>query len=409
MVRKLMTIPFLPLVAGASAIHFLNNPVTNTNDPGAKYASTLLTNAKPTGNFQMRSLEELDVDLSGYQIKFQNCQFVKAYSDDMAEDADIDTVLGVQKFIIFRLCPAGSCDNCISNYGEYVIDMESYLEAGVEYMKEWQENMCNQCDEVCQADDDGNDANNGRRLDVQIDCDSCVTECQKIENMEDNGFEEASNYVGCQQIYDGDDGAQFYAGGMCSSGGSKIKIGVFSDEYCSKLESNMDVQDFLGGVMLSHVILKSLYNDASCISCTESDWDVPDDDADNNGDDEVKVVEMCENLYEQAAKCESTHGFDNYWKDYDDYANQYMQENSVCEFISSLNSDNYDQGGEIVIQTKSMKFTSSSSITIGQVLALIFYGVGITGFSLYAVKLFKQVKVAKNSAALMTPAEGIMA
>jgi len=59
--------------------------------------------------------------------------------------------------------------------------------------------------------------------------------------------------------------------------------------------------------------------------------DDDDDDDDDAEEEEVKVIEMCERLYEAAAKCEKTNGFDGggykYAKYHNDgYANQLAQE-----------------------------------------------------------------------------------
>jgi len=336
---------FISLLGSSAAFpvteHILKEP---PNTLEAHYISKLLKNAKATDNSRVRRLDEVEVDISGYEVKFEKCQFVKAYSDDLAADAELSSVLELQKFIIFRLCPSGSCDNCSYDYGEYIIDMATYLEATVEYFQDWEQNMCDQCDQLC-ANDDAN--NNGRRLDVFVDCDYCVDYCEKVQNMEDNGFLEASKLIQCQQIIEDDDGSALYAGGMCSSNGEKIKIGIFTDEYCSQYRSDLEVDDFLNGYQLSHALLKNVYNKDSCISCTEINWEVVDDDANQNDDGEAQVTDMCQTIYEEAGKCESKYGFNNYWKDNEDYANQYNQEDIVCSFVQSLMKGDYDEEGEI--------------------------------------------------------------
>lgn len=352
---------------------FDQSPARNGFDNISKktgFASKLLQNAKPYNKDKTlndidavfkRNLEQ-EMDISGYEVMFEQCQFIKEYNDELAEDEESDTVLSIEKFVIFKLCPAGTCNGgCNYNFGEYIIDLNTYLESAVEYFAQWQEDMCEQCEEVCVNDDTTDSSNSGsqRRLNVNVDCDSCVNECAKIEAMEDNGFIEASNYMECQRIYEADDdsGTEYYAGSMCSSYGSKIKIGVFSDENCYNYEKDLDVEDYLGGPKLSHAILKKVYEQGNCVSCTELDWDVPEDDATSSSNNaEVRVTEMCEGIYEVAGKCESKYGFDNYWKDYEEYENQYEQEDLVCEFIDSIRSGAYDYSGEIVIQVRNIIF-----------------------------------------------------
>ena len=59
--------------------------------------------------------------------------------------------------------------------------------------------------------------------------------------------------------------------------------------------------------------------------------------------------ELCQALYEEAAKCEQSHGFDTGYSNYQEYSNQAEQENLVCKYMSALESGTYDESGEIVI------------------------------------------------------------
>jgi len=259
----------------ASATPFKTKMVQSKNTKKSSFINKVVSNARPLRRLDE---EENEIDLTGYSIKYQKCQFVKSYDDELAEEEDIDTVLSTNRFIIFRLCPSSSCSY---NYGEYLIDMETYLEAAVEYEADQQEQMCQYCEEVCAADDDAADRRL-RRLDdnLKVSCDSCVDECEKIENMEDNGYVEASNFIECQQIGEADDDGneqQYFAGAMCASNGEKIKIGVFLDEDCSQLDSSLSVEDYLEGVKLSHALLKNIYNTESSIPCVQPDWEVPEE------------------------------------------------------------------------------------------------------------------------------------
>jgi len=121
---------------------------SSSNSPKSAYVSKLVKGAKVT-----RSLEQ-EIDLTAYSLKFEQCQFVKTYSDENAEDEDAATVLATQRFVIFRLCPESSCSSCDYNYGEYVIDLDTYLQATVQYQQELQENMCNACGENCAVEEE---------------------------------------------------------------------------------------------------------------------------------------------------------------------------------------------------------------------------------------------------------------
>jgi hypothetical protein len=187
------------------------SPKTPNNADG-RYVSKLMHGAKETANSQlMRKLEDgydYSVDISAYSIKFQRCQFVKSYDDELAADEDMPTVLATKRFIVFRLCPDNNCQTCNYNYGEYLVDLETYLGATVDYQQESQEEKCYACQTYCNLDDDANDDANNNGIaqgNLQyymygVDCDSCYQECMMIENMEENGFIDATTFTECTLI-----------------------------------------------------------------------------------------------------------------------------------------------------------------------------------------------------------------
>jgi hypothetical protein len=410
----------LALAAVISALASANKfaPKKSSNNGKSAFVSKLMRGAKVTANSQLgRKLDEDEyvVDISGYSVKFEKCQFVKAYDDELAEEEDTDTVLGTERFVIFRLCPDNSCGTCNYNYGEYMIDLETYLEATVEYQQEIQEGMCEACEECGNWDDQANadQYNNERKLqNYSVDCDTCYEECSKIENMEENGYIDATNFLECQMIYDPeDDGkAALYAGPMCASQGAKIKIGVFTDEYCNALDSSKDVDDYLMDgdgyqMKISHALLKTVYAEDSCVSCLVVEEE---DDAERKLDDaEPEVLEMCETLYEAGAKCEKTHGFDNGYSGYDNYANQLSQEDVVCDFIDSIKAGSYDEQGEIVVNGGNGSSGGGAKTTGGQKFALTFFVLGTVGLSVYAAMLHS--KLTKGSGANLSNQGGAMA
>jgi len=413
MMFKYCTIAMTLLAGVASANPFAAK--TTPSNAASSYHAKLMKGAVPTKNSQIRNLEGNgddagDIDLTGYSLRFEKCQFVKAYSQDLAE-AGSDTVLATQRFVIFRLCPAGSCSSCTSGYGEYVIDMEQYLESAVEYRQAEQEDMCDTCDAQCYynngddaaangddaaAADDGNNGDNGdeeRRRLTTVDCDTCASDCEKIANMESNYYLDATSFVSCQQISDQtDDSVALYAGPLCASQGAKIKIGVFTDQYCMFLDSSKDVENYLtdgngNGMKLSHALLKTTYTTSDCISCL-ADYD-GDDDA---GKSSAGNKEVCTTLYEYAAKCESYHGFEGISSNnYYDSSNQLANEELVCDFISSLRGGTYSQDGEIVIGGSKVYTAGGTSTTGGQKFALTFFIIGTVGLAVYSAMLHTQL------------------
>lgn len=381
------------LAAMADAKGF--GPPKTPNNAEGRYVSKLMRGAKETANSQvMRKLEDgygYQVDISSYSIKFQRCQFVKSYDDDLAADEDMPTVLATKRFIVFRLCPDNNCQTCNYNYGEYLVDLETYLGATIDYQQESQQEKCYACQTYCNLDDDGNDdGNNGndqRNLQnymYNVDCDACYQECMKIENMEENGFIDATTFTECQMLYDPDDDGKstLYAGPMCSGSGYKIKIGVFTDEYCSIVDSSKDVDDYLMSdegtqMKLSHALLKTVYADGSCVACSD-------------GNDDGGANDMCDELYQESAKCETTHDFANGYANYNGYDNQMEQEEIVCDFIDSIKAGSYDEYGEIVVNGANLA-NSGTMTTSGQKFALTFFVLGTVGLAVYAGTLHRQL------------------
>lgn len=93
------------------------------------------------------------------------------------------------------------------------------------------------------------------------------------------------------------------------------------------------------------------------------DEDQQNDDQNQNGDeeDEDVVLEVCEQLYQDAAKCETEHGFDAGYNYYDIYYNQAAQEETICGMISQLKNGIFDSSGEIVINGSSTSVSTSGT------------------------------------------------
>lgn len=404
-------------LAGTSAANVFEAK-KSANSAKSKYMNNMMTGAKV-----LRALDaEAEADLSSYSIMFEKCQFVKAFSEELAAEGG-DTVLATQRFVIFKLCPT-SADSCNYNYGEYLVDMDTFLQNTVEYKQEEQDEMCNTCEEYCQADEDeaedeeaeeeadeNEDGDERRRrlaakkftrkladaVAVNVDCDTCTQSCEKIANMQDNNYIDATYFINCERIVDeGDDQVALYAGPMCGSQGSKIKIGVFEDEDCMFLNGDLDVEDYLAdedgyGLKLSHALLKTTYDNSDPIQCEQED-----ENADENNYYDANAVketkEVCRNVYDAAAKCEEEHDFQNgVDKYYAENANQVDNEELVCSYIYSLKSGTYSQDGEIVIGGSPSYSPGGTSTTGGQKFALTFFILGTVGLAVYAAMLHSQL------------------
>jgi len=93
-----------------------------------------------------------------------------------------------------------------------------------------------------------------------------------------------------------------------------------------------------------------------------------------------------------------THGFDNgYSNKYNEYGNQLENEDTVCDFISSLKSGTYAQDGEIVVGGSNSYHSGSTSTTGGQKFALTFFILGTVGLAVYAAMLHSNLTKSAKS------------
>lgn len=297
---------------------------------------------------QQQQLQQLQQQLDGYSVQFGSCHSIRTYEDDLADTnrwgAPYNTVLGWQRFVVFRLCPNTSGDaHCTSNYGEYMLDLENYLESTVDHYQSQIEDMCQACYDTCAVLDEVEATSVQSRTasaplttkQPSVDCYTCQTECEKIENMEDNGYVDATEFLQCQMIYDPEDDGMnaLYAGPVCD-GDKKIKIGVFVDEYCRFQDDTKKVDDYLmsydGFLMnISYALLREVYNPGATIDCSTS---------------EVSFLgSVCELLFYESAKCESDTGMVKGMHSFPIvYSNQLRQEADVCQFIERVKNGTYE-------------------------------------------------------------------
>ena len=263
-----------------------------------KIFTKLLANAEHRKLDQQNEMyEQFGFDVTQYSIKYTGCSSVMTYSDEMAEQEDVDTVLENKRFVIFRMCPSKYCNKysvngCSYDYGEYLIAMDDYLEAYSEYMEQKQEDFCEYCRPCMEADEEAaqnDDGNGGRRLnDAQEEeegeqCDEDVCQdysmCVEDEEVDDDAARqqqeqeniEIREFFECMAVEYGDDDAndqQYYIAPHCGSDGYTISIGVYADETCSTwIGDSMSVEDVLGFEPDFSEIEN--YFPQECLSCLE--------------------------------------------------------------------------------------------------------------------------------------------
>jgi hypothetical protein len=255
-----------------------------------------------------RNLEEYQsyaINLTDYALKYIGCSNIKTWSDELAAQENSVSVLRTDRFVVLRLCPKDSCSNynqygCLEKFGDYLVPMETYLQAMSEtFFTQYQE-YCETCYE-CMSAIDGDDANNGynrgRELyddanngdDAVAGDDAAVAGddylnyynnanngggCQfyaVCENYKsacssygDLGFD-LQNYFQCAEFNIGDNVG--YLGPHCKSDGKTIGFGIYHDQYCNQY--NADLLEMSSYMSVSDNDLEAYYSN-NCISCLAS-------------------------------------------------------------------------------------------------------------------------------------------
>eukprot|EP00980_Cylindrotheca_fusiformis_P007718 scaffold1638_cov120-Cylindrotheca_fusiformis.AAC.1 len=208
-----------------------------------------------------------DMDLSflaDYSLKFQGCHHVQQWNANADEDYDAVRIM-TKRLVRFRLCPGNSCNSeqssgCSTNYGDYVIDMDTFLQAYVAAAQ--------------------NNGYYGRHL----------------RKMEEQGFD-LQQFTECAAYQD-----NFYVGPYCASQGGEIRMGVFTDDTCSTFTSS-DYYYYSSGTALPYSDESIVSN--SCMSCNVNSDAYQYANYANGGDDVAQANDLCSNLYYTSGKCET--------------------------------------------------------------------------------------------------------
>jgi hypothetical protein len=349
--------------------------------------------------FGLRRLEDnadFEYNLADFTLRFEKCQFVKMFDDALAQDQDADSPLALKHFVVFKLCD--SCESC-NVYGSYVLEVDEYLEYTIENQREGLETMCQTCNQQC----------NDENVNDDESCGDCVQLCNQYENLEANGLIDAADYTTCQlwQPVEGNADGQpyYYVGPRCNSGNS-IDIGVFSDQNCWEPVDDVDIEDLLGAKLSYHLLRHtSSSTDKVCLACAEGAYAA---DADQDAADGDNVNEMCENLYDGAAKCESKTGLENGFVQVNqaeqEYENQVENEFMACTFINSLVWNSYTETGEINWKAKQDAIIRTVTHKQVAVLALLVVVFGsLFGLMYYYNRKINQIE---TSPPLLDPKSG---
>lgn len=293
--------------------------------------------------------EENDMTwVANYSLKFQGCR----HSASLNADADGGSSSQVQtsKLAHFRLCPSDSCSSwlgggCSKGYGDYVVDLATFAKSFVEGQRRSEEYACQvymyeNCD--CNENDDKDDAFD--RETCEWDCfansssmGSCIEDERNPYNDDEqedrNERFEAQEYAECKEwevpeaeeeeadeAEEGDNAerrrrkleeeeeVQYFIGPYCSADGNSVHLGLYTDEYCTTFADNNSgktTYKALAGDDLPYSSTSLVNN--GCVSCVEQEDpnNSRDEEDDQDAEEEVRIADTCQNMYESAGKCET--------------------------------------------------------------------------------------------------------
>lgn len=348
----------LSLFGAASAKYVTKEIGVDPIKSDSKVGKALLSKARRLND------EDEEIDLSWmtqYDLKFQGCYETNAWNAEA--DGDEDVKVSTKRLVRFRLCPTGSCSDdsangCQNGYGDYLVDLNIFVETWNEARMTKQEYDCEMLRENCGCDGDDVD-----------DEDACENKCYYNAGMdyciddEDGDQFRVEEYVECAEFqWDEDDDAngrrledaeeeepQYFIGPYCSSQGGAINFGVFTDETCTEAYDSSYGRNFYKaktGYALQYS--KKSIVEYDCKTCIQAQYNnrerkLENEYADQNGQ---YAAEICVQPYFSAAKCEENLSAVQYPNTY------------ACNFMEGVKTT-YRAGKSVTVETESSKAASA--------------------------------------------------
>jgi len=359
------------LIAACVAARKSPVPVEDFNIPAqSTIGKRLLTSARrveQNGN----NNDEQEADwLAGYSIKYDSCASLIQVQGGEGGGGDEESLLYTQNLVKFILCEGNTsgCGNCGNGIASYVVDMREFIEAYTQMKEEQKEQACESIANYCYCDNANDDEVCENQCYADAGMSDCIQyegqeeveinellECQAMEggndnnNGNNNGNGNNYNYGSNSQSYNGVNmNLQYYLGPTCSTkDGKSIFISAFFDAGCTSAAGSGVYEAFNYGSPLPYESEPVVaLND--CISCLQVDEDENNNNNNNNNNynynnnndnnnnnnnynnnnynQDLEVAEICQQSYEQAAKCENKLDLGQY----------YYTDISGCDYINNI-------------------------------------------------------------------------
>jgi hypothetical protein len=242
--------------------------------------------------------------VNNYSVKFHSCHTTLNFRADGGGGEGGDSAPTESlRLVHFQLCPTDACAKSCKNGADYIVEMREFVESYLEFQMNQKEYNCEKVKDACYCDNYNDD-------DVCLsDCYAAASlnYCENQNNNNGNNGNDMGKLLECEALNEnnnnnnnGGSSSVTYVGAYCSSDGKGIYLGTFSDNQCSK-KSDVSAYKTYTGYDLPYTTESMVQND--CISCMEASQYDDDQNQDKNDADQVR--EICEDLYDRSAKCES--------------------------------------------------------------------------------------------------------
>lgn len=320
-----------------------------------------------------RSLEDSSYDFVGrYSIKFLDCHSVSQWNGgdgDEEDNGDGYKRIEASSLIRFRLCPTSSCQaksssGCSSKYGDYLVDMNTFVYNYLSAQAAINDDVDDYCYTECAYDDD-----------------NCKQDCFEANggsgrNYYSDDSIDPSDYSQCAAFED------YYLGPYCSNDGKSIYLGLFSDDGCSEF-ANCGNSCFQSKYGYNLPYAEESVVSKNCLSCSYNYFSQQYD-----GSSDYGASDGCKEIYSNAGKCETRMSIS--------YPND-----SACKYIEGIKF--LQKNG--VISYNSVKRSKAASLGIGMltfVAMLLGIYVHYLSISKYLYQLFWYLPTSQYSLTLLS-------
>jgi hypothetical protein len=288
----------------------------------SKLGMSLLSKSRQVEQNQNGANEVDTTWISGYSLKFQGCHHISQWNANVDQEEDVR--IESKRLARFRLCPASSCSSnsgggCSKGYGDYIVDMDVFLQTFMENKREAEEQACESYAQYnCSCQNNGDDAYDEQACMQKCFYNAGMYECieQNNNNNNQNNYYQnidVNDYLQCaayraggggRRLEDGADAngngdAEYYIGPYCSDQGGKIVLGMFTDDSCTEFADDYggrSTYESLSGMSLPYASQSIV--DTKCYSCEGEQMN-------NGGYYTTQAKEACSEMYVSSGKCET--------------------------------------------------------------------------------------------------------